>query len=89
MATCLEVAGAAFLPNVYAARLDLETFSLVETTSDKREDVEGDGVEKNVSVAGRANANAGVGRELHVRGKKEQRTREGNGEKTEAARDII
>lgn len=55
----------AFLPNVNAAGFDLQSLGLVQTAGDEREHLAGHGVEEDVGVSGRTNADACVGWVLH------------------------
>ena len=75
----IEVGRVAFLPNVNAAGLHLQSLGLVQTAGDEREHVAGHGVEEDVGVSGRPNADACVGWGLHgsseERAEAERRTR--------------
>jgi len=71
----IEIRRVALLPDVNAARFDLEPLGLVQTAGDEREELQGHGMEEDVGVPGRANADVGVCWRLH--GSLEGREQEG------------
>jgi len=65
LAVEIKVRRVAFLPDVDATWSDLESLGLVQTTGDEREEVKSHGVEEDVGVSGRTNADAGACGALH------------------------
>ena len=82
LAVEIEVGRVALLPDINAARSDLEPLCLVQTAGDEREKVKGHGVEEDVGVSGRADADAGACWGLHgsLRGRAGVERGEGRGE---------